>query len=70
MPEAKHLFEQYYDALLRSAHDPNMALGLSRSVSAYRERKARALEKFPHTIKLAEEIRNLKHSGLTLPKEK
>jgi L-lactate dehydrogenase complex protein LldG len=64
MPEAKQLFEQYYDALLRSARDPDMSLGLSRSVSAYRERKARALERFPHTVKLAEEVRHLKRECL------
>jgi L-lactate dehydrogenase complex protein LldG len=60
MPEAKQVFERYYDALLRSAKDPNMAKGLFRSVSAYQERKARALERFPHTVALAEEVRQLK----------
>jgi L-lactate dehydrogenase complex protein LldG len=64
VPDAKQLFEQYYEALLRSAHNPDIALGLSRSVSAYRERKARALERFPHTVKLAEEVRNLKRECL------
>lgn len=60
MPEPKQLFEGYYDELLRSAHDHNISLGLSRSVSAYRERRARALGRFPHTVELAEEVRRLK----------
>ena len=60
MPEAKQLFEQYYDKLLQMARDPNISLGISRSKSAYGERRARALEKFPHTVELAEEVRRLK----------
>ena len=60
MPEPKQIFEEYYDELLRSAHDHNLSLGLLRSVSAYRENRARALERFPHTVELAEEVRCLK----------
>lgn len=60
MPKPKQIFEEYYDVLLRKAHDDNISLGLSRSVTAYRERKARALEKFPHTVELAKEVRHLK----------
>lgn len=60
MPEGKQIFEQYYNVLLQIAHDHNISLGISRSVNAYRERRARALEKFPHTVKLAEEVRQLK----------
>lgn len=64
MPEAKQLFEKYYEELLRSANDPNIAFGLSRSVSAFREGRAKGLEKYPHTIKLAEEVRQLKRDCL------
>ncbi len=60
MPDARGLFQQYYEELLRSARDPNMKLGLYRSVSAYRERRARALARFPHTVQMAEEVRKLK----------
>ncbi|MBA7614444.1 Lactate utilization protein B [subsurface metagenome] len=60
MPEAKQIFEEYYKELLHTAHDHNIALGISRSVSAYRERRDRALERFPHTVELAEEVRHLK----------
>jgi len=60
MPEPKQIFEEYYKELLHAAHDHNIALGISRSLSAYRERRARALERFPHTVKLAEEVRQLK----------
>ncbi len=60
MPEPKQIFEKYYDELLRSAHSDKMALGLSRSVNAFRAGRAEALERFPHTVELAEEVRRLK----------
>jgi len=60
MPEPKQIFEEYYDVLLHSAHDQHLSLGLSRSVSAYRESRAKAMEKFPHTVELAKEVRRLK----------
>ena len=60
MPEPKQIFEEYYDKLLDKAHDANISLGLSRSVTAYRERKAQVMEKFPHTVELAKEIRRIK----------
>ncbi len=64
MPKPKQLFEEYYDELSRSAHDANIAAGLSRSISACREGRDRALKRFPHTIKLAEEVRKLKEDCL------
>lgn len=46
--------------LLRIIRDHHISTGMSRSVNAYRERRTRALDKFPHTVKLAEEVRQLK----------
>ncbi len=60
MPEPKQIFEEYYDTLLRNARDPNLSLGLSRSVAAYRQSRALAMERFPHTTELAKEVRRLK----------
>ena len=45
MPDPKQIFEKYYTELLQSAHDPGLLLGLSRSINAYRERRAQALER-------------------------
>ncbi len=64
MPEPKQIFEEYYDELLHSAHDHNISLGLSRSVSAYRKSRAQVLERFPHTIELAKEVRRIKEDGI------
>jgi len=64
MPEPKQIFEEYYDELLRSAHSDKMALGLSRSVNAFRQGRDRALERFPHTVELAEEVRRLKEDSI------
>jgi len=60
MPEPKQIFEKYYGDLLRSAKDDRMALGISRSLNAFRQGRAKAMERFPHTVKLAEEIKQLK----------
>jgi len=60
MPEPKQIFEEYYDKLLQKARDDKMALGLFRSVNAFRAGRAKALERFPHTVELAEEVRHLK----------
>ena len=57
---AKQAFQEYYEELLRTARDHDISLGISRSVNAYRERRTRALEKFPHTVELAKEVRHLK----------
>lgn len=58
--EPKQVFKDYYNQLLHSARDSNISGGISRSLSAYRKRKALALEKFPHTAELAKEVRHLK----------
>jgi len=60
MPEPKQIFEKYYKELLHTAQDHNIVLGISRSMRAYKERRDRALERFPHTVELAEEVRCLK----------
>jgi iron-sulfur cluster protein len=64
VPRPKQIFEKYYTELLKMAHDPNLSLGLSRSISAYRERRAQALERFPHTAELASEVRRLKEYSI------
>jgi len=64
MANPKQTFEKYYTELLQSARDPNLSLGLSRSISAYRERRARVLERLPQTIELAEEVRLLKEDSI------
>jgi L-lactate dehydrogenase complex protein LldG len=64
VPKPKQIFEDYYGELLKMAHDPNLLLGLSRSITAYRERRAQALERFPHTTELASEVRHLKEYSI------
>ncbi len=64
MPKPKQIFENYYDELSRSARDTNMAIGLTRSLNASRQGRAKALERFPHTTELAEEVRKLKESSV------
>ncbi|MFC1953080.1 LUD domain-containing protein [Chloroflexota bacterium] len=43
-----------------AAHDERIKLALSRGIVSYRSNRNMALEKFPHTIKMAEEVRKIK----------
>jgi iron-sulfur cluster protein len=56
----KKVLQDYYAGLMESARDANLELGLSRSIKAYRERRARTLKRFPHTIEMAKEVRRIK----------
>ncbi len=64
MPSPKQVFEKYYRDLLASAYDHDLAVGLSRSIAAYRERRARALQRFPHTVEFAREVRQLQEYSI------
>lgn len=60
MPDAKLLFEKYYDELLQSAQDSNISLAISKAATIWREKKANVLQRFPDTADLAKEVRRLK----------
>ena len=47
-----------------AAHDERIRLALTRAVASYRANVENALKKFPHTIKLAEEVRDIKSRAL------
>jgi len=64
MPSTKQIFEETYADLLRSARDPALWTGLSRSIEAYRNRRVKALERFPHTTQLAQEVRRIKEESV------
>lgn len=58
------LFQKYAAALVRASSDPNIQLALSRAVKSYRENTEEALQRFPHTLKLAEEVRAIKAAAV------
>ncbi|HID09976.1 MAG TPA: lactate utilization protein [Candidatus Latescibacteria bacterium] len=58
------VFEQYYEDLMRAAEDEHIHLALSRAISSYRKNTKIALERYPHTVELAKEVRRIKESAI------
>ncbi|MDP6647430.1 MAG: LUD domain-containing protein [Dehalococcoidales bacterium] len=54
------VFSDYKKELMDAAHNERIRLALSRAIGSYRANASNALAKFPHTIKLAEEVREIK----------
>lgn len=50
---------------MKAAHDEKIATALSRAVKSYRANIDAALSKFPHTIELAEEVREIKTNSIS-----
>ena len=51
------VFKDYKKELMDAAHNERIGLALSRAIKSYRANTNRALERFPHTIKMAEEVK-------------
>ncbi len=64
MSEPKRRFEEYYAALLDSISNPAVALGLSRSVSANREKRMAVRRRLKDTADLAAEVRKIKEESI------
>ncbi|NQT47970.1 MAG: lactate utilization protein, partial [Chloroflexi bacterium] len=58
------VFKDYKKELMDAAHNERIGLALSRAIKSYRANTNRALEKFPHTIKMAEEVREIKEKAI------
>jgi L-lactate dehydrogenase complex protein LldG len=54
------VFKDYKKELMDAAHNDRLKLALGRAINSYRGNVKRALDKFPHTVKLAEEVREIK----------
>ncbi|MAE11319.1 MAG: lactate utilization protein C [Dehalococcoidales bacterium] len=52
-----------------AAHNDRIRLALSRAIGTYRKNRNNALEKFPHTIKMAEEVREMKMKAIGMMEE-
>ncbi len=53
-------FAEYKKTIMEAAHNDRIRLALSRAIGSYRSNRNIALEKFPHTIKMAQEVREMK----------
>jgi L-lactate dehydrogenase complex protein LldG len=54
------IFTDYKKEIMNAAHNERIAMALSRAIKSYRGNTNAALKKFPHTIKMAEEVREIK----------
>ncbi|MFC1871930.1 LUD domain-containing protein [Chloroflexota bacterium] len=58
------VFKNYKKEIMDAAHDEKIRTALSRAIKSYRANVDKALTKFPHTIKLAEEVREIKEKAI------
>jgi len=54
------IFTDYKKEIMDAAHNERIRVALSRAIKSYRANTNDALRKFPHTIKMAEEVREIK----------
>jgi L-lactate dehydrogenase complex protein LldG len=58
------VFTDYKKEIMEAAHNERIKLALSRAIASYRSNINNALKKFPHSIKLAEEVREIKSKAI------
>jgi len=58
------VFTKYKKEIMDAAHSERIRLALSRAIASYRANTNSALEKFPHTIKMAEEVKEIKSKSI------
>ncbi len=59
------VFTEYKKELMDAAHNERIRLALSRAIKSYRANTNDALKKFPHTIKMAKEVREIKARAIS-----
>ena len=58
------VFSEYKKNMMNAAHNDRIRLALSRGITSYRSNVNKALEQFPHTVKLAEEVLDIKSKAI------
>lgn len=58
------VFTDYKKEIMSAAHDGRISVALARAIKSYRANTNDALKKFPHTIKMAEEVRGIKEKAI------
>jgi len=58
------VFKDYKKELMEAAHNERIGLALSRAIKSYRANTNKALEMFPHTIEMADEVRQIKERSV------
>ncbi len=59
------IFTEYKKEIMEAAHNERIGLALSRAIASYRANTNSALKKFPHTIKMAEEVLEIKARAIS-----
>jgi len=57
-------FNEYKKEIMDAAHNERISLALTRAIASYRGNVNNALQKFPHTIKLAEDVREIRSKSI------
>jgi L-lactate dehydrogenase complex protein LldG len=57
-------FKAYKKEIMEAAHNDRIRVALSRAIKSYRANTNDALKKFPHTVKLAEEVLEIKKKAI------
>ena len=58
------VFTDYKKEIMDAAHNERIRLALSRAIKSYRANTNNALKKFPHTVKMAEEVKEIKERAM------
>jgi len=58
------IFTDYKKEIMDAAHNERIRIALSRAIKSYRSNTNSTLKKFPHTIKMAEEVREIKEKAI------
>jgi iron-sulfur cluster protein len=58
------IFSDYKKEIMNAAHNERIRLAVSRGIASYRSNVNSALKKFPHTIKMAEEVKVIKEQAI------
>jgi L-lactate dehydrogenase complex protein LldG len=57
-------FKSYKKEIMGAAHDDRLRLALTRAIKSFRSNVKNALERFPHTVDMAEEVRKIKEKAI------
>ncbi len=63
------VFSEYKKEIMDAAHNAQIRLALSRAIASYRKNTNDALKKFPKTIELAKEVKEIKAGAISQMKE-
>ena len=57
-------FSEYRKEIMDAAHNERIGLAVSRAITSYRANTSEALKRFPHTLEMAKEVREIKKNSM------